>query len=168
MFLKFVKYSIKEYLFSYFSVLFLILYWNSAHTLPKDALRYPFIISVVVTILIIANLVDSVRKFRREIAAEQQESAAGRGSKERWDCTMGLSKKRVGVFIATLLYPALLPVVGFIPLSLVYLFGVSFFLGIRNYKIMVLYSIAVTLGLFGIFQIWLDISLPQGFLGGLF
>ena len=74
----------------------------------------------------------------------------------------------MGTFAATLLYPVLLPLVGFLPLSVVYLFGVSFFLGIRNYKVMVLYSIVVTALLFAIFEIWLGISLPQGLLESLF
>ena len=69
--MKFIKYSIKEYLFAYFSIVFMVLYWNSAHTLPYEALRYPIIISVIVVVLIAANLVDSVIKFRREVAAEQ-------------------------------------------------------------------------------------------------
>ena len=167
--MKFIKYSIKEYLFAYFSIVFMVLYWNSAHTLPYEALRYPIIISVIVVVLIAANLVDSVIKFRREVAAEQQETAAGEvPEKARWDCSLGLTKKRMGTFSATLLYPVLLPLVGFLPLSVVYLFGVSFFLGIRNYKDMVLYSIVVTALLFVIFEIWLGISLPQGLLESLF
>ena len=165
MFIKFIKYSIKEYLFAYFSLIFLVVYWFSAHTLPYNALRYPIIISVVVVVLIAANLVNCVVKFRRELIAEREEAAAHESVKKvRWDCTLGLTKKRLGVAVLTLLYPMLLPYVGFIPLSLIYLFGVAYFLGIRNYRVMFLYSIAVTAVLYGIFELWLGISLPQGIL----
>lgn len=168
MLIKFVKYSIKEYLFAYFSLLFLIGYWSSAYRLPADALRYSYIISGVVAILIIANIVESVIKFRKELAAErQEEDTTTEQNKERWRCDLGLSKKKVGTFVLTLLYPVLLPIVGFLPLSVIYLFGLSYFLGIRNTKAMIFYSVIVTAFLFLIFEVWLGISLPHGFLGSL-
>ena len=168
MLIRFIKYSVKEYLFAYFSLAFLITYWASAHTLPYAALRYPIILSVVASVLVVSNLADSVIKFRRELDAEKAALAEGAAvQKNRWDCTLGLTKKRLGVAAFTLLYPILLPYIGFLPLSLVYLFGVSYFLNIRNYKVMILYSVIITAALFCIFELWLGISLPQGILKGL-
>lgn len=165
---KFLCYSIKEYLFCYISLLFLVLYWGSAYGLPYEAIHYSIIISVIAGFLIIANIVQSVLKFRKLLEVERQENSGEGVEKKRWDCSLGMTKKRVAILVCTLLYPILLDVVGFFPLSVIYLIGSAVLLGIRNWKILIPYAVGFSVALYLIFDVWLGVTLPAGMIMQLF
>ena len=157
MFSKYVRFFIKEYLFTLFSTVFLIFYWSSAYKLKIEAIRYPIFFSVIAIIMIIWNLYMSVREFRQVYNAEGDE-------KKKWDCSLGLSKKKLSVIGATLLYVILIPVLGYCVSTFLYLVGMVVFLGERRPVKIVLYSLIMTGFLYLIFGRWLMIRLPTGFL----
>ncbi|MGE5606403.1 MAG: tripartite tricarboxylate transporter TctB family protein, partial [Bacteroidota bacterium] len=73
--------------------------------------------------------------------------------------------QRAGIaLLATIIYSLLLNVGGFIVTTILYLFGLMFLLKKREYLKMALISAGVTLGVFIIFEKFLHISLPLGFL----
>ncbi|MBZ4655118.1 MAG: hypothetical protein JG781_2475 [Peptococcaceae bacterium] len=74
--------------------------------------------------------------------------------------------QRAGIaLLATILYGILLPHVGFIIMSIVYLFFLMCLLKQRNYSKMLAIALGVTFIVYGIFRVALNITLPTGFLG---
>lgn len=70
------------------------------------------------------------------------------------------------VFIAaTSLYVYLMTVIGFIIATLLYIAGIMYFLGERKPLVIALVPIGTTAFIYLMFDVWLKISLPAGFLG---
>lgn len=74
--------------------------------------------------------------------------------------------RRAGVsLLAAVVYCLLFNILGFIVVSILYLFGLMFLLHRRDYLKMAAVSVGVTLLVYAIFNRLLDISLPAGILG---
>lgn len=79
-----------------------------------------------------------------------------------------LSKERIKVYIsmaALIVYIFLINSIGFIVLTPIFLFGLIWFFGMKGYVKIAMASIAVTLAVYGVFEILLAVPLPAGILG---
>ena len=155
MFSKYIRFLIKEYLFTFFSIAFVTTYWVSSRKLTFISLRYPLVISIIVTIMIIWNLILSVKEFREIYKAD------GDGIK-KWDCTLELTKEKLGAIGATILYVILIPIIGYCVSTVLYLACMTFFLGERNLVKVITFSIVMTGLMYLIFKVGLNIRLPTG------
>jgi hypothetical protein len=155
LFVKYIRFLIKDYLFTVFSIIFVIAYWVSAHKLRFASIQYPLVISIFTVIFIIWNLVMSVQEFLKLYKAEGNE-------KEKWDCTLGLTKKRLIVIGVTILYAGLIPVLGFCVSTFLYIAGLVVYLGERKPVPIVIYSAVMTGLMYLIFKAWLMVRIPEG------
>lgn len=158
---KYVQFMVKSYLFTLLSIAFVITYWASAYKLQIESLRYSIVVSAVAVLFIVWNLVLSVSQFRTLYRHKAEDEA---GEKKKWDWHLGLNKKKLLVIGITVLYTILIPVVGYCVSTFCYLLGLSFFLGARKPLTLVGYSLVFVAALYLIFQTWLSINLPTGFL----
>ena len=153
MFSKYLRFFIKEYLFTLIAAIFVVVYWYSAHDLPFEAIRYSLVITVIAVVFIIWNLVMSVLQFRKVYHEEGDD-------KEKYDLTFGLTKERIGVIIATVMYGVLVPVIGFFVTTFLYLMGLSYYLGAKNRLIVLIYATVLTGLIYAIFRVWLHVRTP--------
>jgi hypothetical protein len=154
---KYIRFFIKDYLTVGLSLIFVILYWKSAYSLPLVSIRYSIIISVIACLFIIGNIVDSVIQFKKVYAAEGDD-------KEKYDITLGFNKKKLIVIAATTIYAICIPIVGYVVSTVIYLFLLCFYL--LNWKkpiVSIVYSVALTAFFYQVFHGALSIRLPDGF-----
>ena len=90
---------------------------------------------------------------------KERPTAAGAGGETRW-------KKTLLVIVSLLLYPLLLPVLGYIITTFALIAFLFLFLGeAKLYWLKLLGALLVTLASFFVFFVLLDVRLPRGFLG---
>jgi putative tricarboxylic transport membrane protein len=99
----------------------------------------------------------SIVGFRKQLAAETPEA-------EKWECSLNITKPKVVVTIATIIYVFVLPIVGFVVTTAVYLALLSFYLGTRKPLKLILFAVLYTAALYGVFVAWLGVRMPAGFL----
>jgi hypothetical protein len=76
-----------------------------------------------------------------------------------------INKKRVIAFVVISgLYVGLMPFAGFILCNLVFIFVCMRFLGEKKWKLLIIVPVAATAAIYLTFQVWLELSLPQGIL----
>jgi putative tricarboxylic transport membrane protein len=78
----------------------------------------------------------------------------------------GMRRLLAGVVIVAF-YALLWEVLGFIIVTPCVLFGLMVLLGLRRYPLMVVFSLAATLVIFGAFRFFLNIDMPLGVLDGI-
>jgi putative tricarboxylic transport membrane protein len=149
---------VKSYLFAVLALIFTIMFWISANSLPNRAVVFPRALLFILIPLFIWNFVSSVREFRRTL------KDANAAEEKKWDCTLGLNRPKVVVTLATLGYIVLMPVLGFIVSTILYLVGLASYLGIRKPLVLALFAIIYIGIIYGIFGLWLQVRLPAGFL----
>ena len=154
---RYFRYLVRDQVFTLFSMMFIIAYWAQAAGLPKAAIRYPFVVTCVAVIFIVWNLALSVVQFRRKLREEGDEGVAV-------DLSFGMSGRKWIVVGVTILYLLLLPVVGYLVMTTLYIVGLCLLLGIRSPVIITFYTVILVGVLYGIFGMWLHVSLPTGFL----
>lgn len=157
MLVKYFRYLVRDQIFTLFSIVFIVLYWMQAASLPRTAIRYPFVVTCVAVVFIVWNLALSVVQFRRKLREEGEEGVAV-------NLFFGLTRLRWIVIGATLLYVLLIPVVGYVVTTTVYMAGLCLLLGIRKPVTVTLYTVILVGLLYAIFGLWLRVSLPAGFL----
>ncbi|MBA2375810.1 MAG: tripartite tricarboxylate transporter TctB family protein [Actinomycetota bacterium] len=69
----------------------------------------------------------------------------------------------VGIVVLTAIYAAVLPILGFLISTILYLVGALLLMKIRRPVYLVLVPIAVSITLFGLFGLLLEVPLPYGF-----
>jgi len=77
----------------------------------------------------------------------------------------GIQRTLIGLIIMVL-YVLLWPILGFLVVTPLLLFSMMYLLQIRDYKIMLIIAIGVSLGIFLIFKLLLGIEMPLGILTG--
>jgi hypothetical protein len=158
MFLKYIRYLVRNYLFGVLALIFTIMFWISASRLPSRAVVFPRALLYILIPLFIWNAVSSIRGFRKTLA--DADIAEGK----KWNCTLGLNRPRIVVTLATLAYIVLMPLLGFITSTALYLAGLAFYLGIRRPVALALFA-AIYIGIvYAVFGWWLQVRLPAGIL----
>lgn len=111
----------------------------------------PFWVSLGVLVLGIILVVQGVRA--RVTPDAEWPDAAGR--------------RRIAIVVASIaLFLLGLQVIGFTLSTILFLGGVSYFLGMRRLWILLPFAIAVAVGLHTLFGVWLRVSLPNGLITG--
>lgn len=158
MLVKYLRFVVKNYLFAVISMIFALMYWLSARTLPDKSLTFSKPVLLCLIPLFIWNIGKSVVDFRKTVADEKT------SEKEKWDCSLHITKPKLIVTLATIAYVALLQVVGFLPCTALYLGGLAWYLGIRKPVRLVLFVALYTAVIYGVFGLWLNVRLPSGIL----
>lgn len=152
--MSFVRFALGRMGFPLLSLAFVAVYWFMTRDLPKKVTSFPYMFvvgSVVLCTWIIGTETAAWLKARRTASARERkepESVA-----ERW-----------AVFIATALYIALMPFVGFLATSTVFMLFLYWYLGEKR----PIYLFGITAGT--IFVYWLifiyllHVPAPRGFL----
>ena len=158
MVLKYLKFVVKNYLFAVLSLIFAIAYWISAKELPEDSLTFSYPVLFCLIPLLIWNIAKSVVDFRKTLADQQTPE------KEKWDCSLHITKPKMIVTLATIAYIALLSVGGFLLCTALYLGGLAWYLGIRRPIKLITFVVLYTAVVYAIFGLWLNVRLPAGIL----
>ncbi len=156
--MNYVRYVLKRYLFVVVTLAFLAAYWISAHALPSRSIVFPRFITFITIPIILWAIIESILEYRalrdnREMTEE-----------EKWGKPLNLSKTKLVITGMTILYVALIPVVGYCVMTILFLGGLSFYLGNRNPVKLVLFTFIYFGITYAIFFGWLGIRLPGGFL----
>jgi len=156
MLVKYLRYLVKNYLFAVISLIFAIMYWLSARTLPEKSLTFSYPVLICLIPIFIWNFVKSVIDFRKTVADTET------SEKEKWNCTLHITKPKVIVTLMTIAYVALMQLLGFLPCTVIYLAALAWYLGIRKPKNLILFVVGYTAVLWLIFDLWLNVRLPGG------
>lgn len=158
MLVKYLKYVVKNYLFGVLSMVFALLYWLNARTLPAKSLTFSIPVLLCLIPLFVWNIVKSVMDFRKTVADEEIPE------KEKWNCSMHITKPKLIVTLATVAFVLLMPVGGFLLCTALYLGGLAWYLGIRKPLNLILFVAIYTAVIYAIFGMWLNVRLPAGIL----
>jgi hypothetical protein len=158
MFLKYIRYLVRNYLFAVLALIFTAMFWISASRLPGRAVVFPRSLLFVLIPLFIWNAVSSVRGFRKTLVD------AGIAEERKWDCALGLNRPRIVVTLSTLAYIVLMPVLGFITSTVLYLVGLAFYLGIRKPVALALFAVIYIGIVYTVFALWLQVRMPTDLL----
>ena len=156
MLVKYARFFIREYLFTLLSAVFVVLYWNSAKGLPKAAIQYPVVISIIAVFFIGWNVYISIGEFRKIARLDTGD--------KRFDITYGLSKGKVVVICSTILYVVCIHYVGYVVSTFVYLSTMAYFLGSRKPLRILIYAAGLTAFFYVVFRMGLAVRLPAGML----
>jgi hypothetical protein len=156
MLVKYIRYFLKEYAFTLFAIFFVAAYWISAHKLPFAAIQYPMVVSVIAVFFIIWNIIMSVLEFNKVYYKEGND-------KEKYDISFGLNKTRLITIGATVAYVILMPFLGYVITTFIYMGLLSWFLGAKKPLRIIVFSALVTAAFYAIFRLWLHARLPVGF-----
>lgn len=155
MLLKYIRFFLKDYLFTLFSIIFVIMYWVSAHKLPIGAIQYAIFITFIVAFFIVWNIIMSVIEFKKVFHSDEDD-------RKKYNLSFGMDKPKLITIGTTLLYVILIPILGYAVSTFIYLGFLGWFLGIKNPIRIIVYSSAITFILFAVFKLWLQARLPSG------
>jgi hypothetical protein len=133
-------------------------YFSSARLNRVKALMYPRFVMVLFGIIVAWNIIGTIREARKEIPEKKEI--------ERPKILEGFQKNQraIVIFLSAVVYIFLGQVVGFWITTLVYVFLLSYYLGVRNMKYLIPQSLVVIGILYAIFRLWLKLALPKGLL----
>ena len=154
---KYFRYVIKNYLFAVLALLFVAVYWMSAGKLPNASIVFPRVLTYFLVPLFLWNFVESLIGFRKTAAGDNPEGT-------KWDCGLHLSRPKIMVILVTLAYIVLMPILGFVVTTVLYLLVLSYYLGVRNYISLLLFTGVYTFAIYAVFVMWLRVRLPDGLL----
>lgn len=152
-------YYIKKLAFLFLCILFLLLYYFSSRNVPRaKALIYPNFLMAVLGIIIFWNIIGTIFEAKKQISevAEKEKNQ----SSSSWE----QYTTRIVIFVSAVMFIFIGQILGFWVTTLLYIFLLSYYLGIRKLKYLIPQSIIITAILYGIFELWLNLTLPEGFL----
>jgi|GEM_PF-6370886 len=153
--IKYFRYLIKNYLFGLLALVFTITYVISINSLPKETITFPRVILIFLVPLFIWNFAESVMNFRKTLQSEEPEE-------KKLDCSLHLTKARLFVMLVTLIYIFLMPTLGFVVTTPLYLAVLALFLGVRKPVRLIVFVVVFTAVVYVIFAMWLKVQIPQG------
>lgn len=117
--------------------------------------RWCTYVMIVLTLIVLAQGI-SIKK-----AEEAPEEV-----KERKSFTVTAEGKKLAVYILSLVaYLILMKYLGFIVSTLLFIAGLTYYLGERKISNLILVPVCLTAGIYLMFDVWLHYTLPVGFLG---
>lgn len=156
--MNYLRYVLKKYLFVIITIAFFIAYWYSAHDLPSKSIVFPRFITFVTIPIVIWAIIQSIKEYR--VLRDNTEMT----DEEKWGKPLRLSKTKLVITGMTILYVALIPVVGYCVTTILFVGGLSFYLGNRQPAKLALFTFVYFGITYAIFFMWLGIRLPGGFL----
>lgn len=155
---KYLRFVVKRYLFVPMAFVFVLLYWSSASKLQAKSIVFPKAITALMIPLFIWAIIDSIRDYRA-LAANKEIP-----EEKKWDCSLRITKTKLCILGATILYLILLPIIGYCVMTMIYIAGLSYYLGNRNIIMLIVYTGSFFGVLYLVFVWWLKIRVPAGFL----
>ena len=156
--MNYLRYVMKKYLFVVLALVFVIVYWSSAGKLPPQSVVFPKFITAILIPLFIWVIIQSIVEYRA--LAKNTEVPEN----EKWKFSLNITRNKLVIVGATVVYVAIIPVIGYIVTTVLYVGGLSFFLGNRKPVKLILYTGILVAILYLIFGFWLRIRLPTGIL----
>ena len=132
-----------------------VVLYIASKDIPKQSAAYPKALIILAFILTCIFMTRCVLKIRKEGFKKEEQTVVP-----------GAMLQVVISMIITILYVVLMPYLGFIISTLVYSFGIMFYLGMRNIFVLVLVPPGVTLFGYFVFNSILYIFLPRGIIFG--
>jgi hypothetical protein len=157
MFVKYLRFIVKKYLFSVIALVFVSVYWYSAGKLPERATVFPRIVTIIMIPLFVWNFILSIQQFRALCRSEMPEE-------KKWTCSLRITKPKLVLTGMTVLYVILIPILGYCVTTLIYIPAMTRYLGVRKPVRLVLFAVILFSVLYSIFGLWLRIRLPSGLL----
>jgi hypothetical protein len=154
---KYIRYMVKNYMFAVLALLFTIVYWINAYDLPRASLVFPRALLYILVPLFIWNFVNSLRGFRKELESEKEDGT-------KWECGLNLTTPKVVVTLLTLAYIVIMPLLGFVVTTVLYLAALAYYLGLRKLVPLVTFTLVYIATLYAVFVVWLGVRLPNGLL----
>ena len=158
MLVKYGKFVIKKYLFSVFALIFVCVYWSSAAKLPEKSIVFPRAITFILIPLFIWNIALSIKQFRKLYADTTIPE------EKKWDCRLRVTPAKITLMVMTIVYAIAIPIVGYCVSTLLYIPAMTWYLGMRNPKKVLIFTVVLFASLYAIFGLWLHVRLPMGFL----
>jgi len=152
-------YYIKKLAFLFLCSLFLLLYYFSSRNVSQSkALIYPNFVMGALGIAILWNIIGTIFETKKELSklAEERKSLTS-GSWKHY-------KKRIIIFVSAVIFIFISQILGFWISTFLYIFLLSYYLGMKNLKYSIPQSIITTAVIYGLFALWLNLDLPKGFL----
>lgn len=152
------RYVLKKYLFVVIAIAFMACYWGSAYSLPSRSVVFPRFITFITIPIIIWCIIQSITEYRA--LARNTEMT----DEEKFGKPLNISKVKLVITGMTALYVALIPVIGYCVMTILYVGGLSWYLGNRKPVKLVSYTLVYFGITYAIFFMWLRIRLPGGLL----
>lgn len=135
-------------------LLFTIAYSLESWGLSKEALIFPRILYFVISVTGLMTILESI-----SITDNEGVMINKRFEFEKVNLSFDLKIFIIGLF----LFIALLEILGTMISIVLFLIFCMYFLGVRNWVLIISISILSTLFIYGVFKLWLSIQLPSGF-----
>lgn len=156
--MNYARYVLKRYLFVIIAIAFIVTYWCSAYSLPSRSIVFPRFITFITIPIIIWTVIQSITEYRAlKNNTEMTED-------QKWGRPLRLSRVKLVITGMTVLYVILIPLIGYCVMTILYVGGLSFYLGNRNFLKLTLFTLIYFGITYAIFSLWLGIRLPKGFL----
>lgn len=153
---RYVQDLVEKLAFPVICLIFIIMFYNSSKGLRYESLIYPRIIMTALLFFVVINVGGTVWQWRKTVKA-----GADPGVRPLWQ-----KKYRAGliVFGSTFLYVVLMPILGFMLSTAIYLVTMFYALGVRKIHQIILVGCLIFAFLYGAFIFWLKVPLPGGIL----
>ena len=136
---------------------FLLAYYISSRAIVNRplAVMFPNFLMVLLAIVLAWDIIGNIIKAVKEYKADDNRTIA---------VLLAKHKKSIIIFLSAVVFVNVGPIIGFYVTTFIYLVALTFFLGGRNLKIVVPAMAALTFILYVIFNIYIQMRLPAGFL----
>ena len=113
---------------------------------------------LVFGIIVLWNIIGTILETKKEISklAEKEKGKTSTFWKK--------NGKSIVIFVSAIIFIFIIQIFGFWLMTFLYISFLSYYLGIRNFKYLIPQSIIITTILYGIFELWLKLALPEGLL----
>ena len=150
-------YYLKKLAFLFLCIIFLIIYYFSASNISRaKALIYPNFIMSILGVIIVWNIIGTILEARKELAEKEKKENIPKQNANHQKIT------KIVIFVSAVSFVFIGQILGFWITTLLYIFLLSYYLGIRNLKLLIPQTVVVTVILYGIFELWLNLGLPKG------
>ncbi len=156
--MNYLRYFLKKYLFVLIAIAFMACYWISAYSLPGRSIVFPRFITFITIPIIIWCIIQSITEYRALVRNTEMTD------EEKFGKPLNLSPVKIVITGMTALYIALIPVIGYCVTTILYVGGLSYYLGNRKPVKLVAFTLAYFGITYAIFFMWLRIRLPGGLL----
>lgn len=112
----------------------------------------------ILGIVILWNMIGTILKAKKELSELPQEGN-GRSSGSWKDY-----KTRIVIFVSAIIFIFVSQTLGFWISTFIYIFSLSYYLGMKNLKFLIPQSIITTVIIYALFALWLNLELPKGFI----
>jgi hypothetical protein len=134
-------------------------YFSSSALVHEKSRMFPQFLMVLLAIFLAWDLVGTSIKAKKEFNAEKVEA-----ERKKLYGLWTNHKKNIIIFLSTVAFVALSQVIGFYICAFLFMVFLTYYLGIKNLKILIPAEAAFTVLLYFCFTVYLQLRLPTGLL----